>query len=473
MRKGSPYHRRGSTAVALLAFLVLAFSCFTEEKKRTEEAPLRNGAEKIDHGAAREREARIGKAAAELSRWIRVRTYPPLVPSAAAVVVEGDRVIFRETARTTPDTPFMMASLTKTFVAISIMQLADRRMLSFDDPIGTYLGVEFENRELASEPITIWHLLTHTSGLVEDPSPRFAAGDYPFTVPQQRYPAGSRFNYCNQGYNLLGFLVFEVSGLSLGEYVTRYILKPLEMHDSRAPATTRGAAGIACSINDLANYLAMFMGGGSFKGRRVISKRMFRKMVSETIESPPARKKEYRGICFRIWTVDDTINSMHHAAHMPGAGGFMQFFPRKKVGYVFISNPPQYDREEFYAYYNSFKSRMIRFSKVVMGDDAFDPMTFQPDKPSREQLHLFAGRYTKSDDGKVVVVEVHPGGYLTALKTYTGARYAISPTSLHTFVYIYPGQTEKGEIYDFVMKDGKIVGLGVKDGYFIKQCVTE
>ncbi len=468
MRQGSRYHHRGRTAVALLALAVLAFSCFSEEKNRTDEEAARREAEKRDNAAAREREALIGKASAELSRWIRVRTYPPLVPSAAAVVVEKGRVIFRETARTTPDTPFMIASLTKTFVAISIMQLADRGMLSLDDPIGRYLDVEFENRELGSEPISIWHLLTHTSGLVEDPTPRYEEEDYPFTVPQQRYPAGSRFNYCNQGYNLLGFLVFEVSGLSLGEYVTRNILKPLEMRDSLAPASTRGAAGIACSINDLANYLTMFMNGGSFHGRRVISKRMFRRMVSETIESPPARKKEYRGICFRIWTIDGTINSMHHAAHMPGAGGFMQFFPRKKVGYVFISNPPQYDREEFYAYYNSFKSRMIRFSKVVMGDEGFDPMTFQPDKPSRDQLHLFAGRYTKRDDGKVIIVEVHPGGYLTALKTYTGARYAISPTSLHTFVYIYPGQTEKGEIYDFVMKEGRIVGLGVKDGYFIK-----
>ena len=42
------------------------------------------------------------------------------------------------------------------------------------------------------------------------------------------------------------------------------------------------------------------------------------------------------------------------------------------------------------------------------------------------------------------------------------------PTSLHTFVYIFPGQNEKGEIYDFVLKKGKVVGLGVKDGYFIK-----
>ena len=45
-------------------------------------------------------------------------------------------------------------------------------------------------------------------------------------MPEQKYPTGYRFNYCNQGYNLLGFIVFEASGLPLGEYVTRKILAP-------------------------------------------------------------------------------------------------------------------------------------------------------------------------------------------------------------------------------------------------------
>ena len=183
-------------------------------------------------------------------------------------MVKDGRVVYRDTVGCGPDTPFGVASLTKTFTAIAVFQLAERGIISLNDPIRNYLNVDFENPSLDSQRITIWHLLTHTSGLVEDPDPRVRPNEYPFTVPEQRYPAGVRFHYCNQGYNLLGFIVFEASGQTLSEYVTRNILVPLEMYDSKAPASMTGAAGVQCSINDLARYLTMFMNGGAFRGKR-------------------------------------------------------------------------------------------------------------------------------------------------------------------------------------------------------------
>jgi CubicO group peptidase (beta-lactamase class C family) len=447
----------------------LTSGCSIEDKRPQKRAEPQPDLKKIE-AERKIREEKINAEKQTLSNWIRANTVYPLVPSVAAVVVEGNDVIFRETVRCEPTTLFMAASLTKTFTALSILQLAERNIISLNDPIGRYLGVAFENAGLRSAPITIWHLLTHTSGLVEDPNPKYEQENYPFTVPEQKYPTGYRFNYCNQGYNLLGFIVFEASGLPLGEYVTRNILVPMEMHDSKAPVTTRGAAGIECSINDLAKYMIMFLHGGVYKGKRIISKRMFGKIISETIESPPARKKEYRGLCFRIWSVDGNICSMHHAAHMPGSGGFMQIFPRGHCGYVFISNPPEYDRNDYYAYYYGIKSRLVGFCGVLMGD-RFDPIHFEADKPNGAQLHLFVGRYrqyTDPENGRYIDIVLHQGGYLTAMKSYTGQQFGIVPTSLHTFVYIYPGQNEKGEIYDFVIKKGKVVGLGVKEGYFVR-----
>jgi CubicO group peptidase (beta-lactamase class C family) len=455
-------------AVACIAAATTA-GCHAEEKQPQKQSPPGYDAEKAE-AERKIREQKINTERQALSNWIRANTVYPIVPSVAAAVVEGSEVIFRETVRCEPTTPFMAASLTKTFTALSILQLAERNIISLNDPISRYLYVNFENSELKSAPITIWHLLTHTSGLIEDPNRKYEQNNYPFTVPEQKYPTGFRFNYCNQGYNLLGFIVFEASGLPLGEYVTRNILVPMEMHDSKAPVTTRGAAGIECSINDLVKYMIMFLHGGVYKGRRIISKRMFHKIIAETIESPPAHKKEYRGLCFRIWSVDGNIYSMHHAAHMPSSGGFMQIFPRENCGYVFISNPPEYDRNEYYAYYYGIKSRLVGFCGVLMGD-RFDPVHFEADKPDVAQLQLFVGRYrqhTDPENGRYVDIVFHPGGYLTAVKSYTGQQYGIVPTSLHTFVYIYPGQNEKGEIYDFVIKKGKVVGLGVKEGYFLR-----
>ncbi|OHD66792.1 MAG: hypothetical protein A2176_09965 [Spirochaetes bacterium RBG_13_51_14] len=463
----SPRRSRMVLSVVLASFLTFQMTdCFIEEKpkeKNIEQKPPTPDAE----AERKTRDKRIETEREALSAWMRANTWYPIVPAAAAVVVENDAVVFRETVRCEPTKPFMVASLTKTFTMLSILQLVDRGIISLDDPISKYLHVDFENSELASKPISIWHLLTHTSGLVEDPNPKLAENNYPFIVPEQKYPTGFRFNYCNQGYNLLGFIVFEASGLSLGDYVTRNILVPLEMRDSMAPVTTRGAAGVECSLNDLTKYIFMFMQGGEFKGRRIVSRRMFRKILEESVEGPSSKYKEYRGICFRIWSVNGRIYSMHHAAHMPGAGGFMQLFPRHRCGYVFISNPPVYDREEFYGYYYGLKSRLMQFCKVLM-NDTFDPVSFQPDRPTVKQLRRFVGRYRNENNDTYVDIELHPSGYLVAVKSYTGQRCMITPTSLHTFVYIYPGQSEKGEIYDFVMKRGMVIGLGVKEGYFVR-----
>jgi CubicO group peptidase (beta-lactamase class C family) len=455
--------------IPLCFFVITSSGCFVEEKQKKNQVKPRPDTEKTE-ADRKAREQKVNSEKQFLSQWMRANTWYPIVPSAAAVVVEGDNVVSMETVRCDPTTPFLAASLTKTFTAIAILQLVDRGIISFNDPISKYLQVKFENIELNSKPITVWHLLTHTSGLIEDPSPKHAQNSYPFIVPEQKYPTGFRFNYCNQGYNLLGFIVFEASGQSLGEYITRNILAPMEMKDSRAPENTRGAAGVECSISDLAKYTIMFMHGGVYKEKRIISKRMFRKIIAETIEGPRSHKKEYRGICFRIWSIDGKVYSMHHAAHMPSAGGFMQLFPKHNCGYVFISNPPVYDREEYYGYYYGLKSRLVRFCKVLMNDD-FDPVTFDEDKPSKEQLQLFVGRYRNYSNpasGQYVDIELHPGGYLIATKSYNGLRVGLIPTSLHTFVYIFPGQNEKGEIYDFVMKGGKVIGLGVKEGYFVK-----
>jgi hypothetical protein len=260
-------------------------------------------------------------------------------------------------------------------------------------------------------------------------------------------------------------VVFEASGMPLGEYVQSNIFEPMEMKNSKAPDDTRGAAGIQCSIKDLGNYCLMILSEGTYKGKRILSKKMFKTILIDPVEEPNSRHREYRGICWRVWTLDGAVVSLLHAAHMNGAGGFMQLFPRNGNGYLFISNPPVYDREEFYRYYYGIKHRLIRLCQSMM-TDGFKPIDFTADRPSIDQIKLFVGRYRSSDTKSYIDVSISPGGYLTAFKSFNGGTYALVPTSLHTFVYIYPGQTEKGELFDFIMKDKKVVGLGSKEGYF-------
>lgn len=406
-----------------------------------------------------------------LTRWLNSSTLSDIVPCVAVAAVKDGKIIYKHTIRCESKKQYQIASLTKTFTAISILQLAERNQLNLDDPVQKHLNVDFRKPSLNSKEITIRHLLTHTSGIVEDTVSYDEADNLPFRKPEQRYPAGLRFNYSNQGYNLLGYMIFEITGLSVSEYFSHNILKPLGMNETSAPAGTRGSAGITCSINDLAAYMIMLLNEGRHGETRIVSAASFREMLKETLEEPKSKNREYRGICWRVWTIDNLVFSFHHAAHMPGSGGYMQLFPFSKTGYVFIGNPPVYDREEFYSYYKSLKFRILKFSQLLIDDEKFKPLEFTPDRPSREQLAIFTGRYAKQDNsGRFVDVSLNPQGNLVVKKSFAPAeRYVVFPISMRTFVYVYPGQSEKGELFDFIIQGGESTALGIKDGYYLKQ----
>ena len=145
---------------------------------------------------------------------------------------------YEEKIKNTPDTLFAIGSITKQFTAMAIMQLYEKGLLDLDDAISKYIPgvVEGDN-------ITIKHLLTHTSGLInytdlllemeevpEDTSIDFVLGlfkDEPLI-----FEPGTQWVYNNSGYVLLGCVVEKVSELSFDEYLKENIFKPLEMNDT-------------------------------------------------------------------------------------------------------------------------------------------------------------------------------------------------------------------------------------------------
>jgi len=170
----------------------------------------------------------------------------------------------------TPDTVFGVASVTKSFTALAIMQLAEAGKLSVDDPVTRYLP-EFRTPDPeATGAITLHHFLSHTAGLPPLPSRFFAfarsmegdpaAGSKPAWsadhAPIDTYedlmaylaeggytllgPPGARFSYCNEGFALLGVIIERVSGQEYEAYVQRHILDPAGMaHSTFDVATLR------------------------------------------------------------------------------------------------------------------------------------------------------------------------------------------------------------------------------------------
>jgi CubicO group peptidase (beta-lactamase class C family) len=199
----------------------------------------------------------------------------------------------------TLDSRFRIASITKTFTATAIMQLYDAGQLRLDDPLSKYLSW-FNLRYTDAPPITIYHCLTHTSGLPRDATTAhwtenvFQSWEEVIDTTKTRQammPPLQDHSYSNLGYTLLGGVIEAVSGMSWSEYIQRHILVPLGMNYTlvtpkgdegnlavgyltpdgdfrRAPVPfieTKGfspSASIAASVNDLVKYAKFHLSKG-------------------------------------------------------------------------------------------------------------------------------------------------------------------------------------------------------------------
>jgi CubicO group peptidase (beta-lactamase class C family) len=164
----------------------------------------------------------------------------------------------------TPQTKFRLGSLTKQFTAAAILLLQERGKLSVQDGVCKYV----ENCPAAWQPITIHHLLTHTSGIPNMTSfPEFHRVKFFPTTPLESiamfkdkpldFAPGEKFNYSNSGYILLGHIVERASGKSYADFVGENIFQPLGMKntglDSNSAVVKNRAAGYTRGPNGIIN----------------------------------------------------------------------------------------------------------------------------------------------------------------------------------------------------------------------------
>jgi CubicO group peptidase (beta-lactamase class C family) len=129
----------------------------------------------------------------------------------------------------TPDHLFQVGSITKSFVALTCLQLHDQGKLDLDRPILEYLP--WLPIVAKQGTITPHHLLTHTSGL---PNALGLLASDQATRYVQAYRPGDRFHYCNLGYCILGYLIAHLDGRPWSESVRRRIFEPVGMKASSA-----------------------------------------------------------------------------------------------------------------------------------------------------------------------------------------------------------------------------------------------
>src|SRR5581483_949465 len=181
----------------------------------------------------------------------------------SVLVARGDKVLLSKgygfanlewDTPNTPDTKFRIGSLTKQFTAALILKLEEQGKLSVNDPVKKYIT----DAPAAWDNITLFRLLTHTSGLPDYTS----LPDYPNlqTLPTTatqimarfrdrplEFQPGEKFKYCNSGYVVLTAVVEKVAGMSYEKFLQDQILTPIGLkdtgYDSAARAIRHRASG--------------------------------------------------------------------------------------------------------------------------------------------------------------------------------------------------------------------------------------
>lgn len=144
-----------------------------------------------------------------------------------------------------PEAKFRLGSLTKQFTAAGILLLEERGKLRVEEPVKRYMP----NAPAAWDKITIYDLLTHTSGIPNFTNfPEYGPTEWKDTTPTELvarfkdkpldFEPGTKFSYSNSGYVVLGSVIETITGESYGEFLKRNIFTPLGMEDTGMDRTT-------------------------------------------------------------------------------------------------------------------------------------------------------------------------------------------------------------------------------------------
>ncbi len=271
-------------------------------------------------------------------------------------------------------TKFRIGSMNKMFTAVSILQLVQAGKINLSDPLGKYIA-DYPNKDVATK-VTIQQLLTHTGGTGDFFGPQFDAHrlelktlqDYVKLYGQRgpEFAPGSRWEYSNYGFLLLGVIIERVSGKSYYDYVSENVYAPAGMtssgsfpEDQNVPGrsvgyTMFGGDGLRPNTDTLP-YRGTSAGGGyctvedflrfanALTNHKLLNAQNSDLLTTGKVDTP-------RGAKYAFGFMDaDSGTPMRHFGHgggAPGMNGDLQIFPQSGYVIVVLSNldPPAASR---------------------------------------------------------------------------------------------------------------------------------
>jgi CubicO group peptidase (beta-lactamase class C family) len=281
----------------------------------------------------------------------------------------------------TTETVFRIASISKTFTAVALMQLWEQNRFGLDEPVNQYLrAYKVEHRDPRTPPVTFRHLLTHTSGIGElrtvsdvfrfrkviglaaDEGEQPSLSEYyggrlePSTAPDRKWA------YANHGFATLGQLVEDISGIPFEQYMIERLFEPLGMRgtdylrservrdrlatgyaankDSYKPVkyqeiAPRPAGSMFSSIDDMALYVVGLLNEGTGERGAILKPATLRTMLTphyQVDERIPAM-----GLAFFLDRLDGHPVAYHNG-NWNGFASSMYIAPDDNLGVLLFTN---------------------------------------------------------------------------------------------------------------------------------------
>jgi CubicO group peptidase (beta-lactamase class C family) len=286
-----------------------------------------------------------------------------------ALVVQAGRTLYAKsygyqdaTAKRVPTqrSIFPIGSLTKSFTALVVLKLVEKHKLALDQPLSQYLPAYSRGHD-----ITIRQLLTNTGGVYEKfrnrqfseqlPSTRaFSRAELLAFFDQQPldFEPGTKFNYSNSGFDLLGILIEQVTGRSYAEAVRAYILRPLHMtHTGLGFADLQDAHktklyAYVSPTNTVEvkpwNASLTFSSGGLYSCAEDLLK-FYQGLISFKLVSPATFAQAttpFLGGYGYGWYIDQLQGErvIDHGGNVEGATSYLLLMPEQQIGIILLNN---------------------------------------------------------------------------------------------------------------------------------------
>ncbi|MBN1681989.1 beta-lactamase family protein [Candidatus Bathyarchaeota archaeon] len=295
--------------------------------------------------------------------------YSGNVPGAAIGFNNNDEILMKnygmrdveKSIPVTSDTTFRLASLTKAFMATSILLLVEDNRLRLNNCVNDVIP-EFPDY---GKKISIKNLLNHTSGLASysdtevihqllDDDVLIQLKSHNSTV----FPPGSKYEYSNAGYVLLGIIVREISGMSLPEFMHKNIFNPLKMENTvlflkgfnevrnRAYGYTKTANGFF--LNDQSKTSALLGDGGVYssvidmmKWDESVTSEKLLSHVTLVEASTPSKLNNGEKINYGYgWHLAEfhDLKCVYHSGSTAGFRNLIVRIPEKKTSFIILTN---------------------------------------------------------------------------------------------------------------------------------------